>query len=252
MNQPARITPEGLGELLRELADAADGLLLACVGQVADFLEGFGADHGADGHRVVGVEHLARLVRRQEGVDLVLVGDVDPFRRMGEDEAVHADHDGDGQLLGEPEGLDVQVSGLLVGLGEELDPAGIPRRHRVAVVVPDVDGSAHGAVGQCHDDGQPEPTGVVERLHHEEEPLAGGGGEGPGAGSRGADGHRHGGELRLDVDELAGRELARLHHFPDRLDDVGLGRDRVGTHDLRAAERHGLGDGPGALNLLEH
>ena len=113
-------------------------------------------------------------------------------------------------------------------------------------------GRADGAVGQRHDDGQPEPAGVVDGLHHEEEPLAGRGGEGTGPGGRGADGHRHGGELRLHVDELARRELARLHHLAERLDDVGLRRDGVGAHDLRPAQRHRLRDGPRALNLPEH
>ena len=32
---------------------------------------------------------------------------------------------GIGQLLGDPEGLDVQVGRFLVGLGVELDPAGV-------------------------------------------------------------------------------------------------------------------------------
>ena len=129
---------------------------------------------------------------------------------------------GSRQLLGEPEGLDVQVGGLLVGLGEQLDPAGVTGRHGVAVVVPDVDGRAHGTVGQRHDDGQPEPAGVVDRLHHEEQPLAGCGGEGAGTGGRGADGHRHSGELRLDVDELAGRSSPVFTIAPECLDDVGL------------------------------
>ena len=68
-----------------------------------------GPDHRADRHRVVGVEHLARLERRQEGVDLLLVGHVDPLEGVGEDEAVHAHHHRQRELLGEPEGLDVQV-----------------------------------------------------------------------------------------------------------------------------------------------
>ena len=90
------------------------------------------------------------------------------------------------------------------GLGEQLDPAGVARRHGVAVVVPDVDGGADGPVGQRHDDGQPEPAGVVDRLHHEQETLARRGGEGAGTGGGGADGHRHRGKLRFHVDELAG------------------------------------------------
>ena len=51
------------------------------------------------------------------------VGDVDALDGVGEDEAVHAHHHRQRQLLGEPERLDVQVDRLLVGLRVELDPA---------------------------------------------------------------------------------------------------------------------------------
>ena len=51
-----------------------EGLPHALVGQVADLGEGFGADHGADRDRVGRVEHLARLVPRQERVHLGLSG----------------------------------------------------------------------------------------------------------------------------------------------------------------------------------
>jgi hypothetical protein len=47
---------------------------------------------------------------------------------VGEDEAVHAHHHRQRELLGELEGLDVQVERLLVGLGEELDPAAVALR----------------------------------------------------------------------------------------------------------------------------
>jgi hypothetical protein len=89
-----------------------------------------------------------------------------------EDEPVHADHDGQRDLLGELERLDVQVERLLVGLGVELDPARVALRHRVAVVVPDVDRRADRAVGDGHDDRQPEAGGVVQRLDHVEQALA--------------------------------------------------------------------------------
>ena len=171
---------------------------------------------------------------------------------MGEDEAVHADHDRERELLGEAEGLDVEVGGLLVRLGEELDPSRVPYRHGVAVVVPDVDRRADGPVGQCHHDRQPETGGVVDRLDHEQQPLARGRGVGARAGGRGADRDRHRRELRLDVDELARRESAGLHHGADGLDDVGLGRDRIGADDLGSARGDRLGDGPGALNLSQH
>jgi hypothetical protein len=42
---------------------------------------------------------------------------------VGEQEPVHAHHHRVGQLLGDPEGLDVQVGRFLAGLGVGLDPA---------------------------------------------------------------------------------------------------------------------------------
>jgi hypothetical protein len=103
---------------------------------------------------------------RQEGVDLLLVGDVDLVVGVGEDEAVHADHHRQRQLLRDPEGLDVHVQRLLVGLGVELDPARVALGHRVRVVVPDVDRGADRPVGDRHHDRQAEARGVVERLGH--------------------------------------------------------------------------------------
>ena len=252
VHEPARVAPERLRELCTQLPDAPERGQLAGVGQVADFLERLGPHHGSDGIGVGGVEHLARLVGRKERVHLRLAGQVDPLGCVGEDESVHAHHHRDRQLLGQAEGLDVQVCRLLDRLREELDPAGIAGGHGVAVVVPDIDRRANSAVGQRHDDGQPEPAGVVDGLHHEEEPLAGGGGEGAGPGGGGADGHRHGGELRLHVDELARRELAYLHHLAQRLDYVGLWGNGVGAHDLGSAQRHCFRDGPRTLNLPEH
>ena len=142
--------------------------------QVAHLLERLGSHHGADGEGSGGVEHLARLIGRQECIDLFLGGKVHPLSGVGEDEPVHADHHGDGDLLGEAKGLDVQVGSLLDCLpAQQLDPAGVARCGGVAVVVPDVDGGADGAVGQRHDDGKPEPAGVVDGLHHEQQPLTG-------------------------------------------------------------------------------
>ena len=64
--------PKALGELRRERGDPLERLELAQVGEVADLLERLGPDHRPDRDRIVGVEHLAGLVGRQEGVDLVL------------------------------------------------------------------------------------------------------------------------------------------------------------------------------------
>jgi hypothetical protein len=38
-------------------------------------------------------------------------------------------------------------------------------------------------------------------------------------------------------------QRARLHHFAEPFDDVGLRRDRVGADHLGPAQRHRLGDG---------
>ena len=191
--------------------------------QVADLEVRLGPDHRADRHRLVGVEHLARLERRQEGVDLLLRRDVDALVGVGEDEAVHAHHHRERELLGEPERLDVQVERLLVGLGVELDPAGVALGHRVRVVVPDVDRRADRAVGHRHHDRQAEAGGVVERLDHVEQALAGGRRVGAGAGGGGADRDRHRRELRLDVDVLAGRRGRRASRSPTALRRCGSG-----------------------------
>ena len=83
VHEPARVAPEGLGELRAQLADAPERGQLAGVGQVADLLERLGPDHGADGVRIGGVEHLARLVGGQEGVHLRLARAGRPARWRG-------------------------------------------------------------------------------------------------------------------------------------------------------------------------
>ena len=252
VHQSSRVAPEGLGELRAELADAAQRSELAGVGEVAHLFERLRPDHGADGVRVCRVEDLAGLVRGQERIHLLLGRQIDPLGGVGQDEAVHADHDRDGDLLGQAEGLDVQVRCLLDRLGEQLDPSGVARRHGVAVVVPYVDGRADGPVGQGHDDREPEPAGVVDRLHHEQQTLARRGGEGTRAGGGGPDGDRHRGEFRFHVDELARGQLALLHQLAQRLNDVGLRRNGVGAHHLGPAQGNRFGNGPRALNLPEH
>jgi hypothetical protein len=132
----------------------------------------FRAHHGTDRHRFLGVEHLHRLEGRQEPVDFILIGNIDALVGMGQDEAVHAHHDRQGELLGEAEGLDVQVRRLLIRLGEELDPAGIAHGHGVTVVIPDIDRRTDCPVRESHYDWQAQTGGVVDRFDHEEEPLA--------------------------------------------------------------------------------
>ena len=64
---------------------------LACI-RYLDLGERLRPDHRADRHRLGRIEQLARLERRQERVDLLLVGHVDLLDGVGEDEAVHAHH----------------------------------------------------------------------------------------------------------------------------------------------------------------
>ena len=251
-HQPARGAAEARLELGGDARNVLERRQLLGVREVAHFHERLGPDHRADRDRLVRIEDLARRVRRQEGVDLGLRRDVDALVGVGEDEAVHAHHHRHRQLLGELERLDVQVERFLVGLGEQLQPAAVALAHRVAVVVPDVDRRADRAVGDRHHDRQPEPRGVVDRLGHEQQPLAGGCGVGARARRRGADRDAHRRELALDVDELARREIAALHHLAEPFDDVRLRRDRIGADDVGPAERDGFGNGVRAFSLFEH
>ena len=114
---------ERLRELGRELGNRVEGLHLLRVHQVLHLGERLGPDHRPDGHGLVWIEHLPRLERRQEGVDLLLRREVDGLVGVGQHETVHADHDRERQLLGELERLHVQVGRLLVRLRVELDPA---------------------------------------------------------------------------------------------------------------------------------
>ena len=137
-------------------------------------------------------------------------------------------------------------------LGEELDPAGFAHRHRVGMIVPDVDRRADGAVSERHHDRQAEAGGVVDRLRHEQEALARRRGIGARAGGRGADGDRERREFALDIDELAIVELAEPDELAEALDDMGLRRDRIGADDLRPAERDRARHGLRAFDLVQH
>ena len=126
------------------------------MGKEAHLRKSFRPDHRADRGGLGGIEHLHRIVGRQIGVDLLLRGDVDAFHRVRQDKTVDADHDRHRQFLGEPERQDVQVDRLLVGLGEQLQPTGVAHRHRVGMIVPDIDGCADRAVAERHHDRQAE------------------------------------------------------------------------------------------------
>ena len=132
-HQPTGGAAERLLELGGDLGHDVERLHLLRVHEVLDLGERLGADHRADRHRIVRVEHLPRLERRQERVDLLLAsGASTALDGVREDEAVHAHHHRERELLGELERLHVEVDGLLVRLGVELDPAAVALRHRVA------------------------------------------------------------------------------------------------------------------------
>ena len=143
-------------------------------------------------------------------------------------------------------------SGLLVGLGVELDPAAVALGHRVAVVVPDVDRRPDRPVGDRHHDRQAEARRRCTRLGHVEQPLAGRRRVRARAGRRRADADRQRRELRLDHEVLARRQLAGPDQVREPLDDVRLRRDRVGAMTSGRQQRDCLGDRARALDLPKH
>jgi hypothetical protein len=158
--EPAGIAAELLVEGRGKLRYQPDRAQLLVVLQVAHLGKGFGADQCAKAHRVGRIEELPRLVTRQERIDLLLRGYVDAFVRMGQDEAVHADHHRTGQLFRQPERLDVQVQRFLIGFGEQLDPAGVAHRHAVGMVVPDIDGAPIARLPMVITIGNPSPAAL--------------------------------------------------------------------------------------------
>ena len=109
--------------------------------------------------------------------------------------------------------------------------------------------------------GQPEPRRVGQRLGHEEQPLARGGGVGPSTGRRGADARRDRAELGLDHQVLARRQVAGPRpdrRAPRRCGSAGrsgtpprpCGRHRATVVGDRARTlelpKHGLAPPPGA------
>jgi hypothetical protein len=220
--------------------------------QIAHLRKRFRPDHRPDRHRIGRVEHLTRFVRRQEGIDLLLRRDIDTLVGVGKDETVHAHHHRQAQLLGQLEGLDVQIERFLVGLGKKLEPATVALRDRIRMIVPDVDRRADRPVGHRHHDRQTETGRVVNRFDHEQQTLRRGGGVGSRTGGRGTDRHTHGREFGFNVDEFAILHLARLDHLADAFDDVRLRGNRIGADHFRPAQRDRLGNGVRALDLLKH
>ena len=197
------------------------------------------------------IEHLARLERRQEPVDLLLRRQLDPLVGVGEDESVHADHHRERELLGQPEREHVRVDGVLVGLDVQLDPAGVTLRHRVGVVVPDVDRRTDRAVGDGHHDRQAR----ARRRCRAPRPCTGA----PGWRSR-CTCARRSPHAPIATDMAANSDSTlmnsqgasrRLHQRREPLDDVRLRRDRICRDHLGAAARDRAGDRCGPFDLLK-
>ena len=138
------------------MRNAFKRLHLLGVREIAHFHEGLGAHHRTDRHRIGRIEHLTRLIRRQESIDLRLRWHVNTLVGVGKNEAVHAHHDGQREFLGQLEGLNVQIERLLIGLGKQLYPAAIALRERVGMIVPDIDRCADSTIRHRHDDRQPQ------------------------------------------------------------------------------------------------
>jgi hypothetical protein len=101
-HEPARVAAERGGEVAGDARDRVEREPLLGVHEVAHLHERLRPDHRADRDRLVGIEHLARRERGQEGVHGGLLGQLDALVGVGEDEAVHAHHDRQRDLLGEP------------------------------------------------------------------------------------------------------------------------------------------------------
>ena len=200
MEQATRIPAEYLLELLLYLRDEFECLHLLMVSQILHLGERLGPHHRAHGERRLRIKDNARLIRREELRDVALFWHIHLFHRVGENEAIHAHHDGQRKLLGDLECLDVKIGRLLIILGVQLEPAGIALRHGIGVIVPNVNGAADRAVGYCHDNRKAQPGGVVHGLHHEEQTLRGGSRVCSRAGSGRSDARGHRRELRLHID----------------------------------------------------
>ena len=175
------------------------------------------------------------MERRQETVDEFGGRKVDRLEQVGEDEAVDADHHRHFQAFGDAKGLDRRVDGVLIVGAVDLHPSGVPHRHRILVIVPDVDRRTDGAIGAGEHDRQTQAGDIVENLAHQQDALRRRRGVGARTRGRRAEHHRSGGKLALDADHFA-IGLALGDEPGDPFDDMGLRRDRVGRDDLGTAE----------------
>ena len=163
---------------------------------------------------------------------------------MGEDEPVKADkrRELDCRIFCHPVGDIMEIGGFLVVLCVELEPAGVPQGDRVLLVVPDGERCPERTVGNRHDNGQAHAGSVEADLEHQGKALRGGCGIGTGSRSACPEAGGERGEFIFDRD-IVRVEFPVCHHLGERLDDMCLGRDRVGGNNLRAAEPDRFGDG---------
>ena len=139
-----------------------------------------------------------------------------------------------------------------IGFRKQLQPAGVTHRHRIGMIIPDVNRCADGPIAERHHDRQAEARGVVDRLGHEQQALARGRGIGARAGGRCPDRDREGGEFGFHIDEFAILQFAQSNHLAEPFDNMGLRRDRISADDLGAAQGNRLGCGVGTFSLLQH
>ncbi len=182
------------------------------------------------------------LVLAHELPDLLRLLQFDVLNGVGGDEAVLADHDGQGHRLANPHGLEVVVIGLLVGLGKQHQPARVPDAHGVGVVVVDVDGAGQSAAGNRQGDGQAVGSGHVQHLGHVNQAAGAGGGNRAASGGFRADAGGHGAVLGFHGNEI-GVYLAVVHVGGEVLGNLSGRRDGVRAHDVGVDLLHRVGNG---------
>ncbi len=128
-----------------------------------------GQCQGSVGDRIVYVK------KRKERVSLsdelpygFIVHELDRLKTVTGDEPVLTDEDRKKNffLLRDTHGHYGGVVNLLAILAVDMDPAGIPLRHTVAVVAMDVDGSPERPVDQAENDRSPVRSGYGENFMH--------------------------------------------------------------------------------------
>ena len=161
--------------------------------------------HPAVDPRVVPPDAVRQVERRQEGVDLLLVRQVDVHQRVREHEAVlrHEGRQQHARVLRDAKREQDGVDEVLVRLAVELQHGGVAQRQAVALVDPDVPRRAERAVGGDQDDRQAVVAGGEHVLGHVEQAVGGAGREGAGAGDGRADADAHGAVLGLHRHDVA-------------------------------------------------